>query len=150
MRGGAIIERERRRESALEEAQQRRPAAPSRHRNCCLEVRIGTGSSNPPCSTIQSLDFQTSRRIARKPRARARFAISADPESGSKGSDSPESANSSLGAIYLGPPSIAIHSPFGLADIRTLARFLFNERYSQRRSQISSFSARFRERPIIA
>src|ERR1700683_1840354 len=36
---------------------------------------------------------------------------SADPESGSKGSDSPKSADSSLGAIYLGPRSIAFHSP---------------------------------------
>jgi len=35
---------------------------------------------------------------------------SADPESGSKGSDTPKSANSSLGAIYLGPRSIAFHS----------------------------------------
>jgi hypothetical protein len=33
-----------------------------------------------------------------------------DPESGSKGSDSPKSANSSLGAIYLGPRIIAFHS----------------------------------------
>jgi hypothetical protein len=36
----------------------------------------------------------------------------ADPESGSNGSGSPKSANSSLGAIYLGPPSIAFHSPY--------------------------------------
>jgi hypothetical protein len=40
----------------------------------------------------------------------ARFAIGWDPESIALGGDSPKSANSSLGAIYLGPRIIAFHS----------------------------------------
>jgi len=41
------------------------------------------------------------------------FRSSADPESGSKGSDSRKSAGSSLGAIYAGPRIIALDSPDG-------------------------------------
>ena len=69
---------------------------------------MGVASSNPFCSTIQSLGPRTSRRIARKARVCARFAIRHGPKERLFLADSREAPNSSLGAIYLGPRSIAI------------------------------------------
>ena len=44
----------------------------------------GLGSSNPLLSTIQSVSFRTSRRIARNPRVCARFSIAHGPACGSR------------------------------------------------------------------
>ena len=74
------------------------------------EIDPETCSYQTAPSTFQSLEFWTLRRIDRIQRVCARFAIGWDPESIALGGDSPKSANSSLGAIYLGPRIIAFHS----------------------------------------
>jgi hypothetical protein len=63
----------------------------------------GVAGSNPAASTNQSLDFGTSLRIARNPRACARFAIANGPGERFSQRDSRKYAHSSLGAICLGP-----------------------------------------------
>jgi hypothetical protein len=75
------------------------------------QTRNGAESSNPVRSTLQSPRRRTSRRIDRNPRVCARFAIERGPRERLYGSDSPKSANSSLGAICLGPRIIAFGSP---------------------------------------
>src|ERR1035437_1691966 len=66
-------------------------------------VSRDTDVSNPPCSTIQSLGFRPFRRIARKARVCARFAIAHGPGERLRRRDSPESGKSYPGAILLGP-----------------------------------------------
>lgn len=44
-----------------------------------MESRMGVESSNPTCSTLQSLRFRTLRRIARESRVYAGFAIESGP-----------------------------------------------------------------------
>jgi hypothetical protein len=81
-----------------------------------LDCQKGTGGSNPPLSTIQSLDFRTSQRIDRNPRVCARFAIERGPGEPLFLRDSSKLGNSSLGAILLGPRIVAFDSPGEAAD----------------------------------
>lgn len=80
------------------------------HSAVVWETRIGARSSNPLRSTFQSPRFRTSQRIARNPRVCARFAIVRGPRERLFLRDSSKLANSSLGAIYLGPRIIASDS----------------------------------------
>jgi hypothetical protein len=65
--------------------------------------QIGTGSSNSPRSTIQSVGFRIVRRIAQN-RAHARdLRLRSDPENGSGGADRRKHGKSYPGSILLGP-----------------------------------------------
>jgi hypothetical protein len=73
------------------------------------QTRNGAESSNPVRSTIQSLGFRTSRRIAQKARVCARFAIMCGPRESLLRRKLPESGKTYPGAIYIGPRIIAFH-----------------------------------------
>jgi hypothetical protein len=79
--------------------------------NFSMKRRRGAEGSNPLCSTFQSLGFRTSRRIDRKARVRARFAIARGPRERLGRHKSAESSKTYPGPILLGPHIIAIHSP---------------------------------------
>jgi hypothetical protein len=79
--------------------------------NYARENSRGSGGSNPPLSTIQSLSFRTSRRIDRNPRVCARFAIMHGPRERPRRPESAESSKTYPGAIWLGPWIIAVNSP---------------------------------------
>jgi hypothetical protein len=72
---------------------------------------VGASSSNPLCSTFQSPRFRRCQRIDQDRRVCARSTIVGGPGEHLFRRDSPELANSSLGAICLGPRIIAIDSP---------------------------------------
>jgi hypothetical protein len=76
-----------------------------------MKRRSGFTSSNLKRPTFQSSGSRTSQRIDRNPRVCARFAMTRGPGELSLCSDLRRSANSSPGAIYLGPPIIAEDSP---------------------------------------
>jgi hypothetical protein len=67
------------------------------------QTRNGAESSNPFCSTIQSLDFRTSGRIARNPRVCARFAIARGPGERLRRRQLQDFGKTYPRAIYLGP-----------------------------------------------
>jgi hypothetical protein len=72
---------------------------------------VGVEGSNPFCSTIHSLGFRTSQRIARNPRLCAQFVIARGPGERRRRRESPESGKTYPGAIWLGPRIIAVDSP---------------------------------------
>jgi hypothetical protein len=71
----------------------------------------GVESSNPFCSTPQSLGIRTSRRIPRNPRPCARFPIMHGPGERPRRPEFAESSETYPGAIWLGPWIIAVNSP---------------------------------------
>ena len=67
--------------------------------NFAMKRRRGAKGSNPLCSTIQSFGLRTSKRIARKARVFARFAIERGPGERSRRPDSAESSKTYPSAI---------------------------------------------------
>ena len=84
---------------------------------------VGAGGSNPFCSTIQSVSFGTYRRIARNPRACARFAIALGPRERLGRADWGKYGKSYPGSILMGPWMFArtshmeaVHEPYLLQE----------------------------------
>jgi hypothetical protein len=79
--------------------------------NFAMKWRSRVDGSNPLCSSIQSVGFRPSRRIARNQRVCARFAITRGPGERLRRRESPESGKTYPGAILLGPWIITMDSP---------------------------------------